>query len=721
MKDQELINFVNWLMKNQESPKGSSFEETVSWINDLSASDEGRQMLNQLINTYKESHMNNLFKEGGKLQHLLCLKSGGKGPGCGCKKAEDGTIMPDAQPVLGGQPISKSPVLSQNKYSGKAGDYTFSTNSLHKPVTGDWYQEINTGKGVLGRTYSNGQWNYTKDGNPIGENINLDRLGQIFDSNRTKFLDSRYYEGYTDKTKHIDAYAPGGVMDGDEVAGGKVDGMGLPIQTPKRRKDIVWTNIISNGNTGKAATWITPNGRNQRTEYLMGDNNPDVPGFANDIRVDVKRDPQTGELRQDSVVVNKIAPGIWLPFGLPIKYSADAETVRNAKRRHQTGGVLFAKDGATVDDEAKYQKARGYYAKHSDSDTIKKIQQFLIGKGYYGDFNEALGVEDDGKFGRKTYNAIVKYQQDNSLVDDGMWGEDTNSMARLLNAVNAPYRNDSSGSSGAHSGWLGSGKYTNPNIPKFKSKEAFQSAISEVEANAISNPEWFWGDSEDAAGWRQLLQQKWKNPEEAAGMKAILDNIYFSTPREIKNKIDAKKLPQHIQQARMNAGITDATGKVADFVATKALPAIALPLSAVAAPLATVGGLAGGALGSVVGGNTWRNLHEGDNANYEVTDELGNTAIVVRDPDQYYYDQGALVGGTLGGVFGSMVPGAIKYGTEHLYGARTRPSRVSDHKGPHGYRGGDGKFTHADNEGWFDGGNIFDFSRGLLFKKGGKL
>jgi hypothetical protein len=30
MKDQELINFVNWLMKNQESPKGSSFEETVS-------------------------------------------------------------------------------------------------------------------------------------------------------------------------------------------------------------------------------------------------------------------------------------------------------------------------------------------------------------------------------------------------------------------------------------------------------------------------------------------------------------------------------------------------------------------------------------------------------------------------------------------------------------------------------------------------------------------
>ena len=78
----------------------------------------------------------------------------------------------------------------------------------------------------------------------------------------------------------------------------------------------------------------------------MADNNPDVPGFANDIRLNIERDPQTGELG-DSTIVNKIAPGTWLPFGLPIKYSADAEIVRNAKRRHQTGGVLFAQNGAS--------------------------------------------------------------------------------------------------------------------------------------------------------------------------------------------------------------------------------------------------------------------------------------------------------------------------------------------------------------------------------------
>jgi hypothetical protein len=93
-------------------------------------------MLNQLINTYKESHMNNLFKEGGKLQHLLCLKSGGKGPGCGCKKAESGMVIPNELPIVDKQ--SPSYVLgNKNQYSGQVGDYTFSTNSLHKPTTGD--------------------------------------------------------------------------------------------------------------------------------------------------------------------------------------------------------------------------------------------------------------------------------------------------------------------------------------------------------------------------------------------------------------------------------------------------------------------------------------------------------------------------------------------------------------------------------------------------------
>lgn len=85
MDNKELIKFVDWLMKNDESPKDASFEETVSWINSLSQTDDGKETLGRLLNTYKNSNMT-LFKDGGKLKHLLCLKSGGKGPDCGCNK-----------------------------------------------------------------------------------------------------------------------------------------------------------------------------------------------------------------------------------------------------------------------------------------------------------------------------------------------------------------------------------------------------------------------------------------------------------------------------------------------------------------------------------------------------------------------------------------------------------------------------------------------------------
>jgi hypothetical protein len=30
MKEQDLVNFINWLIESKEAPEGSSFEETVS-------------------------------------------------------------------------------------------------------------------------------------------------------------------------------------------------------------------------------------------------------------------------------------------------------------------------------------------------------------------------------------------------------------------------------------------------------------------------------------------------------------------------------------------------------------------------------------------------------------------------------------------------------------------------------------------------------------------
>ena len=96
----------------------------------------------------------------------------------------------------------------------------------------------------------------------------------------------------------------------------------LKTQTPTKRKELKWANIVDNfGRTGKAAKYISRDGKSEVTEFLMSDNNPDVPGYANDVRLKVKRNPQTGEISKnplDSLTSSKILPGIWLP-GIPTK------------------------------------------------------------------------------------------------------------------------------------------------------------------------------------------------------------------------------------------------------------------------------------------------------------------------------------------------------------------------------------------------------------------
>lgn len=89
--DKELINFVEWLPENSGLFEGMTIEETVSKINELSTSDEGKQTLEQLTKQYKGM---GLFKKGGKLNYLLCLQKGGNIQDCGCgnkiKKGKDG-------------------------------------------------------------------------------------------------------------------------------------------------------------------------------------------------------------------------------------------------------------------------------------------------------------------------------------------------------------------------------------------------------------------------------------------------------------------------------------------------------------------------------------------------------------------------------------------------------------------------------------------------------
>ena len=110
----------------------------------------------------------------------------------------------------------------------------------------------------------------------------------------------------------------------------------LKPQTPINRKELKWANMIDSfGRTGKAAKYISSDGKSESTEFLMSDNNPDVPGYANDVKLKVKRNPQTGEISReplDSLTSTKILPGIWLP-GIPTKWQGDAPLVRGGFRR----------------------------------------------------------------------------------------------------------------------------------------------------------------------------------------------------------------------------------------------------------------------------------------------------------------------------------------------------------------------------------------------------
>lgn len=81
--DKELINFVEWLPENSDLFEGMTIEETVSKINELSTSDEGKQTLEQLTKRYKGM---GLFKKGGTLDLINCLQKGGSIQNCGCGK-----------------------------------------------------------------------------------------------------------------------------------------------------------------------------------------------------------------------------------------------------------------------------------------------------------------------------------------------------------------------------------------------------------------------------------------------------------------------------------------------------------------------------------------------------------------------------------------------------------------------------------------------------------
>ena len=87
MNEEQLIEFVNWLPSVVPEFKDATPDQIVQALNQMSESDEGQQMLSQLINTFqqaKQSADSQMFKKGGKLAAFISKY--GKGGEMCCKK-----------------------------------------------------------------------------------------------------------------------------------------------------------------------------------------------------------------------------------------------------------------------------------------------------------------------------------------------------------------------------------------------------------------------------------------------------------------------------------------------------------------------------------------------------------------------------------------------------------------------------------------------------------
>lgn len=77
MEKQELAAFVEWLPSNVEEFKNKNPKEIVTILNEMSKTDEGINIISELINQFKETTQ--MFKTGGKLDLLVSkFKNGGE-------------------------------------------------------------------------------------------------------------------------------------------------------------------------------------------------------------------------------------------------------------------------------------------------------------------------------------------------------------------------------------------------------------------------------------------------------------------------------------------------------------------------------------------------------------------------------------------------------------------------------------------------------------------
>lgn len=309
------------------------------------------------------------------------------------------------------------------------------------------------------------------------------------------------------------------------------------------------------------------------------------------------------------------------------------------------GEIPSEQNGGKVSGD--YNRAVAYYKNHANEGIIRKLQNFLSARGYdVGDL--------DGVFGKRTYNAIRQYQRDNGLIDDGMWGEDTNLVHRVLGAGDTTFNGKNSG---AH---FGKHTYGDNFVNKSRISMGTVSMkdINSVIEKAILNPEWFWGDSADAARWRQLFAKGTPDGKGGTNYGAILEDIWRETPDNIKSKIDPKKLPENLKaklyENIVSQGISNAAPTVAGIVTA--------PL-AITNPIPTAGAIIGGKVLGNVGENVGKDIAVKTDNGYEnknrsaKKDVIGfNIPLVKPDKSLEGRAVGTAVGTVLGGLAAANLP-----------------------------------------------------------------
>ena len=178
-------------------------------------------------------------------------------------------------------------------------------------------------------------------------------------------------------------------------------------------------------------------------------------------------------------------------------------------------------------------------------------------------------------------------------------------------------------------------------MPIYKHND-YYGYINNIQQKAISNPQWFWSNSEDASQARQWLYNN--------GASAIVDDIYKNTPEEIQKTIPANYLSQNLQSTRYINDVrkrNENAGRTVTEVAAGVAGAPALLAGATVAPITTGMGLLGSAAGSIGGSMLGSRI---GNAIYSRGTENDGGGSSISTNREKGATAGGLIVGTIGGI-----------------------------------------------------------------------